>query len=165
MIKDWLHHKIKGRPLVERFWEKVDIRGPDECWDWLAYKNKDGYGFFWLKGKHPSAHRVAWELTNGEIPEGMNVLHHCDNPSCCNPKCLFLGTHTGNMQDKSRKGRARGQNQKGNINNNAKLNEKQVLEIRILRQRGMIHREIAELYPISRREVGRICQRKRWQHI
>src|SRR5258708_7787002 len=86
-------------------------RGENDCWLWCAGKTHDGYGRFNYrnknnKSKHIMAHRFMWELINGAIPEGLLVLHSCDNPSCVNPKHLFLGTHVDNMQDMVSKGRA-----------------------------------------------------------
>ena len=148
--------------IEERFWEKVDIRGPDECWNWLAGKKSNGYGTFWIKGERVCpAHRIAWELTNGEIPKGMSVLHHCDNRLCCNPKCLFLGTHEDNMSDMCRKGRQA----RGISLGQTKLSEEQVLEIRNLRQKGMLLREIAELYSINKSRVSEIYRKISWKHI
>ena len=86
----------------ERFWEKVDKSG--DCWKWIAHLLK-GYGRFRLNNKTWSAHRVSWTLHYGEIPEGMCVLHRCDNPGCVNPEHLFLGTRTDNMKDRDQKGR------------------------------------------------------------
>jgi hypothetical protein len=149
--------------IEERFWEKVDIRGPDECWVWLAGKTSKGYGTLWLKGTSHLAHRVAWELTNGEIPEGICVLHHCDNPPCCNPKCFFLGTRADNVADRDKKGRRA--DTKGISHPRAKLSNEQVLEIRDLRSKGMLQREIAELYPISQQMINHICRRENWKHI
>jgi len=95
--------------LSERFWEKVEKRGPDECWEWKAYREKTGYGQLQVGTyETPDAtrsHRIAWELTNGPIPDGLHVCHHCDNPPCCNPTHLFLGTHQDNMDDMLAKGR------------------------------------------------------------
>jgi hypothetical protein len=83
-----------------RFWAGVDRRGPDECWLWQRRLKEFGHGQTNWHGKHStSAHRVAWELTHGPIPEGLWVLHRCDVPACCNPAHLFLGTHADNVRD------------------------------------------------------------------
>ncbi|MBN2192871.1 MAG: HNH endonuclease [Polyangiaceae bacterium] len=96
--------------LKARFWSRVDRRGPEECWPWLARVKQDGYGLVDVDvdGKRTTTvvNRVAWELTRGEIPEGLLVCHHCDNPRCCNPSHLFLGTNADNHWDMRRKGRA-----------------------------------------------------------
>lgn len=96
----------KGR-LADQLWAKVQKAGPDECWPWIAAKYRKGYGHLNDLGRTKAAHRVAWELTNGAIPDGMFVCHHCDNPSCCNPAHLFLGSAKDNTLDMIRKGRHR----------------------------------------------------------
>ena len=94
------------RPFEDRFWEKVDKRGPDECWEWTASTNSKGYGRLSSgRGVYLKAHRTAFVLSCGPIPEDLNVLHTCDNPPCCNPKHLFLGTFKDNTHDMIRKGR------------------------------------------------------------
>jgi hypothetical protein len=96
----------KPTAFIVRFFEKVEKE--ENCWQWTANKNNKGYGMiYWEKHmKKMLAHRAMWEMTNGEIPAGLHVLHRCDNPSCVNPDHLFLGTHRENMQDKLAKGRA-----------------------------------------------------------
>lgn len=79
----------------------------DGCWDWLGYKQPEGYGTFPHRGTH-YAHRVSYQLHVGPIPDGLHVLHSCDNPPCSNPAHLFLGTVADNMHDRDRKGRHRG---------------------------------------------------------
>lgn len=94
------------RDVVERFWEKV-VRG-DRCWAWAAYRGPAGYGIITDRSRRVrtvQAHRLSWEIHNGPIPEGLCVLHRCDNPPCTNPAHLFLGTHADNAQDKASKGR------------------------------------------------------------
>jgi hypothetical protein len=166
MRKNWVHNRnASNRPISERFWEKVDIRGPDDCWNWLAGINQSGYGLFGLTNKSERAHRVAWMLTNGDIPGGLYICHHCDNRLCCNPAHCFLGTHDDNMKDMVQKGRANHLGFPGSYNGRARLTEKQVLEIRDIRQKGMILTEIAKLYKVGFSTIENICLRKTWIHI
>jgi hypothetical protein len=96
---------------MKRFWDKVKIAGPKDCWEWTAAKDKNGYGFFRFDDKQQKAHRVAWQLEIGPIPDEMHICHVCDNPPCVNPNHLFLGTPKDNMQDKLAKGRHRWRNE------------------------------------------------------
>ena len=93
------------------FWAKVDkSAGPTGCWPYMGFRKWDGYG--WIqryidnKPKNMTAHRFAWILTNGQPEDGMHLLHTCDNPPCCNPAHLRLGTHAENMAEMGAKGRA-----------------------------------------------------------
>lgn len=92
-----------------QFWSKVDRRAPDECWPWIAKaRNKHGYGVMRLRGerRNVKASRYAWILTHGEIASrALQVCHKCDNPSCCNPAHLFLGTALDNTRDMRSKNR------------------------------------------------------------
>jgi len=89
--------------VEDRLWSRID-QGPD-CWVWPGGHDKDGYGHIKVDRIQQSTHRLAWTLTHGPVPAGMLVLHHCDNPPCCRPDHLFLGTHADNMRDRATKGR------------------------------------------------------------
>lgn len=100
------HHSRLRFPLdPSRFWGKVKVGSPGECWPWGGSVDTDGYGVVRWGGRQTKAHRLAWSLENGPIPVGLGVLHRCDNPPCCNPACLFLGTNRDNVADRERKGR------------------------------------------------------------
>lgn len=150
---------------IARFWSKVDIQGPEDCWSWIACKGGKGYAQFKFNGKYHRASRIAYELTYGPIPEGLCCLHHCDNIECINPGHMFLGTHKDTMNDMTLKGRR--YITLGIDNGRAKLTEEQVLEIRRLYalENHMLQREIALMFGISRPLVGSIITRKRWKHI
>lgn len=87
----------------ETFWSRVDQSG--DCWEWTGARFPRGYGTTRFEGKNWYSHRLAWVLTNGPIPAGLQVCHTCDNPPCCRPEHLFLGTIKENLQDASAKGR------------------------------------------------------------
>ena len=91
---------------MERFWDKVCMgEKANSCWEWIAHKDKDGYGVFKLDGVNQPAHRVAWKMAFGPIPRNRCVLHHCDNPGCVHPGHLFIGTIADNNRDRTNKGR------------------------------------------------------------
>jgi hypothetical protein len=92
--------------VSERFWAKVDRRGPDECWPWLASTNRYGYGRLWVDTRQRPAPQVAWEIEHdAPFPVGMMACHTCDNPPCVNPAHIWPGTMRDNIQDALRKGR------------------------------------------------------------
>jgi len=93
------------KTIEERFWEKVDKKSDDECWEWTRCKVRGGYGWFNTGEKYFLAHRFAWKFTYGDIPLGMLVCHTCDNPPCCNPKHLWIGTDKDNAVDRVKKNR------------------------------------------------------------
>ena len=152
-------------PLEVRFWIKVNKDGPIPthcpelgcCWIWTASLDKRGYGQFGSRAIRVSplrAHRVAWLLSIGPIPEGMCILHRCDNPACVNPSHLFPGDQKANVQDAMAKGRPV-INYPGERNPMAKLTNSQVFEILSLGRCGQLSREkIAQRFGVCRRQFA-----------
>lgn len=130
----------------------------DGCWSFVGLRNKAGYGRVLCRGKMQLAHRVSYELFNGQIPNGLCVLHKCDNPQCTNPKHLFLGTNADNNADKAQKGRAL----KGETHSMAKLSEKQVRKIYSDERPYAI---ISAEYGISKPQICGIKSGKFWKHL
>ncbi len=94
------------RSTDERFFGKIEQPATGaSCWIWAASRNPEGYGHFFFDGQVIGAHRYSWIRKFGAIPDGLCVLHRCDNPRCVNPEHLFLGTKDDNNQDKVKKGR------------------------------------------------------------
>ncbi len=149
---------------IERFWKRVDVKGEDECWKYLGYKNRQGYGEYW-NGSRVAAHRFVMMLVLGhELQENEQALHLCDNPPCCNPAHLYIGTNADNMKDKMKRGRHRAA--QGSQHPMAKLTEKEVLEIRRLYKTGnCTYPELGNLFGVGRCVIGSIVRRKTWKHI
>ncbi len=157
---------------IARFWSKVNKDGsipahcPElgQCWEWTACKvNAYGYGAFRVNGKTLRSHRVAYELIFGETPEKMKVLHKCDNPKCCNPSHLFLGTQINNIQDMVSKGRQKGA--PGERRRNHKLTTSQVQSIREQYAAGGItYQQLADKFGVVSRHVSDIVRGKKWKH-
>lgn len=145
----------------ERFWEKVDKCSLDECWNWLAYLDKDGYGGFNINSVQRKAHRVAYVLANGKLKTSLLVCHSCDNPSCVNPAHLWAGTSRQNIDDMITKNRSL----TGTRNPKAKLTENKIRHILKLSQRGMFGIEIARTIGCNRRTVSNILTGKQWSSI
>lgn len=158
-----------NRPIEERFWEKVQVGAPSECWEWTGTKaSRLPYGLF-RTSKDPAdspqgAHRVAWRLTYGAIPSEMFVCHRCDNPSCVNPDHLFLGTPADNLVDMRAKGRGP-KPLRGDANPNAALSEASVRDIRDRVQGGTTQTALATEYNVSKQTVSLIVRRLRWKHV
>jgi hypothetical protein len=153
----------KGAGRAERFWSHVEKREQDECWPWLR-STKRGYGRFKLTPlAAANANRVAWALDNGRDPGDMVVRHKCDNPICCNPAHLELGTHADNMADKTARGRWRGGDQAGVKNPRALLTEDHVAEIVKRFRLGQTNTEIARHVPIGHSMVSKIRVGLMWK--
>lgn len=148
------------------FWHSVAISGEDECWLWRGAMSANGYGSF-RTGRRVSdgAHRVAYALFNRTHPDGLHVCHKCDNPRCVNPRHLFLGTRSDNMQDKVRKGRARSGNQKGENNPRSKLTADQAEQVKQLITSGRTNTEIAKQFGVSHTLISAIRRGKAWGNV
>src|SRR5262245_41521647 len=125
----------RPRPISERFWEKVRKSKPNDCWEWMGQRRVDGYGVIFggpgANNRRLKAHRVSWEIANGtNVPDGLWVLHHCDNPPCVNPEHLYVGTVSENSRDRAARKRGKENRQCGALNDNAKLRWSQVEAIR-----------------------------------
>lgn len=154
--------------VEERFWIKVDQAEPDECWPWNRSRRKHGYGQFRVRvGESPQiSSRVAWRLTRGEIPEGLAVCHRCDNPPCCNPNHLFLGTtadNTADMVAKQRHAMADVAAVGELVQRVRRLSDAQIVEARQLREAGLSYRVIAAQYGVQHTTIMRLVNGTHWK--
>lgn len=143
---------------------RCESREPEECWNFIGSSNKKGWHgqFHNDAGKNELAHRAAWRLFVGPIPDGMQVLHKCDNPVCLNPKHLFLGTQSDNAKDMWEKGRARPKSSLGENHGMSKLTDGAVNEIRKSTMSGI---ELARKYGVTPTTVCDVRKRRIWKHI
>jgi hypothetical protein len=179
---------LQERPVHMRFWSKVQVpQDRNQCWVWFGGSDQHGYGCLNTGlGKSMRAHRYSWVLHFGEIPDGLWVLHHCDNPSCVNPAHLWLGTQTDNMQDMAKKGRgghithpervSRGANNGrcthperypiGSRCSHAKLTEESVEEIKARYGLGSVTiRQLAAEFEVSFSAVQQLLAGRSWKHV
>ena len=160
------HATITKTPL-EILWEHVSKT--DGCWEWIGRRNKKGYGLatnsgrLLCSGNVVKAHRLSWFIHNGPIPEGMLVLHRCDNPPCVRPDHLFLGTHQDNLLDSMSKGRR--MPNKGELNGRSKLCTDDIPAIRELINSGISRREISRKYGVNESTIRRIARNRGWTHV
>src|SRR6266436_394803 len=153
ITKTWLQSFIK------------EVLGPlkTPCWEWQRSKNKDGYGVIDKKDfKTDKAHRISYEVFIGPIPEGLKVLHKCDNPPCINPEHLFLGTTADNSADSVIKKR----NAFGERSGNSKLTEKDVVQIKLLlNENKLTLDEIGSQFGTDKTHIWKIKEGHIWKHI
>ena len=156
-----------------RFRARVDSSaGPDACWPWVGARGGEGYGHLEINRRSRRAHRVAWELAHGRVPDGLVVCHACDNPPCCNPTHLWLGTRADNNRDRAAKGRSASGDRhathrvpdlwRGERQWAAKLNRDQVRAIRAAHAAGATQLGLSRQYGVSRRAVKSILTRQTW---
>jgi hypothetical protein len=154
------------------------VERTDGCWKWHGYTVK-GYGVLYDGDngwRMVQAHRLSWKIHHGAISPGMFVCHRCDNPPCCNPDHLFLGTQKDNMSDAARKFRTSsgarhaarvfaGQEIHGSVRANAKLSEEQVRTIRQLRRDGVSVRDIAPMFKVCKATIFNLLRGKTWGNV
>ena len=153
--------------LEQRFWLKVNRRGPDECRPWTGSRNSQGYGQIRSGGRGPPvlAHRLAWELANGKpLPLDMDACHHCDSPPCCNPAHIWPGTAAENSADMVMKGRA--PHRAGRVGTKTKLTAADVIEIRRIREdKTETATALAHRFGVRISTISDITHRHYWKHI
>ncbi len=147
----------------KRLWPYVDQSAPDKCWEWKRTKTRAGYGLLTIKYKNYYAHRLAWELANNsEVPTGMFVCHRCDNPACCNPAHLFIGTQKENIQDAKEKKRI----PYGEAHHGTNLTDEDIRAIRNFAYGSELTRQqIADRFGIVRSTVNDIISGRTWTHV
>lgn len=151
-------------PLVRKLISGSRWEG--ECRVWVRARSKEGYGQTNNNRKSFLTHRLAWELLKGPIPDGLHVLHHCDNPPCWRLKHLFLGTALDNYRDSLKKGRQNRYRPQGSKNSNAKLNDERILEVRKLYATGKITQTaLGEQFGVRKETIWKILRRKLWAHV
>jgi hypothetical protein len=171
---------------------RAKIHRSETCWEWTAGCFTNGYGQFQLAGQPYMAHRIAWTLENGPIPDGLSILHRCDNKLCVRPDHLWVGTHDDNMADMAEKGRAASGDRhgfrlhpdsvpRGERNGAytqphrrpygerigcAKLTDAAVVEMRDLYAAGGVtQRDLAKRFRVSKGTVYYVLRRENWKHV
>lgn len=167
---------------IARFWRKVKKGSGDTCWPWMGTRNKAGHGQVRIDGRNYYVHRIAYLLAHGRFAPELCVMHRCDNPPCCNPADLRLGTHGDNTQDMMRKGRCSraggpsgeghwsqiypGRVLRGESHGSAKLTADDVRDIRRrYAAGGVTYRALAAEYAVVVATITHILRRKTWKHV
>jgi hypothetical protein len=145
-----------------KFRSRVPVGDKDACWEWAGRRDRNGYGNIWRHGISKLAHRIAYEFAFGVKPEkGFVVMHKCDNPSCCNPNHLVLGTQAENNKDRAAKGRTKTRMLPGEAHPSAKITEDAVRDIRT----GGPAKIHMDRYGVSESLVFQIRSRTIWTHV
>jgi hypothetical protein len=151
-----------GEAMSFRFWSHVDLRDDAECWLWKAYRNPLGYGRYRDEsGSKVLAHRHAYVLARGSIPDGQRVLHDCDTPACVNPGHLHLGTIAQNNAERNQRGRQA----RGERNGRARLCAADVVVIRRRLSHGVSDETIAAEFGVHSKTIYQIARGLTWKHV
>lgn len=156
---------------LDRFWSKVDVRGPEDCWEWKKARYHDDYGMLGLTksdGRKGTmrAHAFALVLATGEDQGGRFALHTCDNPPCCNPAHLYWGNQKRNIKDMDDRGRGRRPILPGSTNGRSKLTEQDVVHVRGAYATGMVsQRDLAAHYGVTQMVVSFAIRGLTWSHV
>tara|TARA_B100000609_G_scaffold187816_1_gene173554 strand:+ start:106 stop:681 length:576 start_codon:yes stop_codon:yes gene_type:complete len=150
--------------LARRLANGLDTAESGKCWEWQRTRNQYGYGTLTINGQTAFAHRLAFELAGNVIPDGMHVLHKCDNPRCINPEHLEIGTRSKNMADCHARGRSRipSPRMKGESNGSAKLTREMVNTIRDGLSAGVTQQRLADSFDVSQTLISRIKRGEIW---
>jgi hypothetical protein len=157
--------RVVTAPLAVRFWRYVMPEPNSGCWIWIGSLAPSGYGQIRDKeaDRPETAHRASWRINRGPIPEGMHVLHHCDQRWCCNPDHLFLGTNNDNIQDSAGKGRRKGKRAAvGEQQAAAKLTDDIVRYIRASNDKLRV---LAERFGVTETLISMVRRRKIWKNV
>jgi hypothetical protein len=159
--------------LKKKLFGRIKIGGPDECWEWMGARQESGYGVITFDRRQWKTHRISAALKFGaRALDNKLACHHCDNPPCCNPAHLFLGTHLDNNQDRERKGRGANrivallypERMVHGVNHyRAKLNPEKIRKIFKLRSEGYFMRAIGKIVGISASVVCLVLHHKAWK--
>ncbi len=157
------------------FWARSVVEPTTGCWLWSGYRDWFGHGSLSAGGRRRGAHRVAFELASGPIPEGLFVCHHCDVPACINPEHLYAGTHRDNMRDRNVRGRAASGDRnasrlypgirRGSRNGGSRLTESVVATIKQRLCAGETLRALAAEYDVAVSTIGMISNGTNWAHV
>ena len=167
---------IRSNPGAQRLFKRVTI-SENGCWTWGGAANEKGYGYMAFRGKTWKVHRASYSIFCGEIPDGLHVCHHCDNPSCVNPAHLFLGHAKTNMLDMVRKGRGKncitsqqghfkaGHAPRGERASSAKLARRAAEEILAKAAGGALTKDLMEEYGLARYAIQALLRGETWKDL
>ena len=167
-IPEELLAQLLSNDFKTLFWSHVEIKGPDDCWNWTLRKAKNGYGLLTFKRKPIIrgflVHRLAWILTHKYVPDNKCILHSCiGNRVCCNPNHLRPGTQKENMQEMTDQGRR--VVTPGELAYSAKLTDSDIPKIMELKANGMSQHSIARMFNVKQPTIGRIIRGEGWKHL